>query len=94
MAARLRRVVSSDEERDEAKERADRADYFSAKLHALAWVVLSAFVAYYSEILELALYDGRVIRWSLYCAVVCLIVNSFIILYLTLWCIKDCRFLH
>ena len=85
MAARLRRIVSNEDERDEAKERAERADYFSAKLHAFAWVVLSGFVAHYSEIVQLAMYDRRVIRWSLYCAEVCLVINTFIIAYLTLW---------
>lgn len=85
MTSRFRSVINTEDERDEAKERADRADYFSAKLHALVWVILSALVAYYLDIAHLVMHDDRVGGFALYGAGICLSVNAIIIVYLTLW---------
>lgn len=64
MVARYRRVDQNDNstEQDVKKKRADRIERITAKLHALIWIVLSAILMYYTDIIQIGLTDERVNR--------------------------------
>jgi hypothetical protein len=64
MVARYRRVEQNDNstEQDVKKKRADRIERITAKLHALIWIVLSAILMYYTDIIQIGLTDERVNR--------------------------------
>lgn len=64
MVARYRRVEQNDNstEQDVKKKRADRIERITAKLHALIWIVFSAILMYYTDIIQIGLTDERVNR--------------------------------
>lgn len=64
MVARYRRVEQNDNstEQDVKKKRADNIERITAKLHALIWIVLSAILMYYTDIIQIGLTDERVNR--------------------------------
>lgn len=64
MVARYRRVEQNDNpaEQDVKKKRADRIERITAKLHALIWIVLSAALMYYTDIIHVGFTDQRVNR--------------------------------
>jgi len=87
MVARYRRVAQTEnpEEQDVKKKRADRIERITSKLHAIVWIAASVAIIVYTQIFQNAMSDIRVNRTSLYAAVVCLVANLGIILYLTIW---------
>ena len=61
------RRVSRDEENeveDVKKRQSDRIERITAKIHALFWISLAAYVVYYSDIINYALYSDRVDRFA------------------------------
>ena len=71
---------------DEEKQRkADRMERINVKATALAWVVVAAVVAYYSDIVNIGLSDEKVNRWAFNIAVVSFVSNFCIMIYVTVW---------
>ena len=66
MAVRYRRVAQSEPEEEgdslNKKERAERIERITAKLHALIWLLLSAALIYYTDLIELILESNRIDR--------------------------------
>ena len=87
MAQRYRRVPVGElgEEEEAKKQRAERIDYITAKIHAVFWVGAAVAIVYFTDLVNVALHDDRVNRLSLNLSILCLATNLGIILYATLW---------
>ncbi len=55
------------------------------KLHALVWVLVGGGVLYWTNIVEVALFDARVSRFWFNLATICSAASFIILLYLTVW---------
>jgi hypothetical protein len=89
MAVRYRRVPLSEEAEnpeEDKKKQAERIERITAKIHALFWVILSALICYYTDIITIiTMDDGKVIRSALNLAIICIMTNICIIFYLTIY---------
>ena len=69
MVARYRRVSQGEEvteEDEQKKERAERIEKITSKIHALIWVGLSVAIMVYTNIIKLAFTDDRINRWVIW----------------------------
>ena len=66
MSARYRRVnqVEIGEEEEAKKQRAERIDYITAKIHALFWVLTALAIIYFTDLVNVAFNDTRVNRYA------------------------------
>lgn len=66
MAVRYRRVAQSEPEEEgenlNKKERAERIERITAKLHALVWLIVSAALIYYTDLIQLILESNDINR--------------------------------
>ena len=66
MSARYRRVNQTDvgEEEEAKKQRAERIDYITAKIHAFFWVSAALAIIYFTDLVNIAIHDTRVNRYD------------------------------
>ncbi len=66
MAVRYRRVAQSEPEEEgemlSKKERAERIDRITAKLHALVWLLCSVGLIYYTDLITIILESDEIYR--------------------------------
>ena len=79
------RLPADGEEEEAKKQRADRIDYITAKIHAFFWVVTALAIVYFTDLVNVALNGKDVNRISLNLAVMCLAAEIGIIIYAVLW---------
>ncbi len=61
------------------------AERIRNKLHALVWALAGGGVLYWTNVVEVALFDDRVNRFWFNLATICSAANFIILLYLTVW---------
>ena len=66
MAVRYRRVAQSEPEEEgenlSKKERAERIERITSKIHALIWLLLTAFLIYFTDLINLLLESNVIHR--------------------------------
>jgi len=68
-----------------------RAERISDKFHALCWVIISGAVVYYTDFFNVFLHDEKIHRPTFLLSVVCLVINTILTLYLTVYLPKIAR---
>jgi hypothetical protein len=65
MAARYRRVSQTepDEQESNKKLRAERIEKITAKLHSLLWMILAAFIIYFTDLINLIQDPSKINRY-------------------------------
>lgn len=62
-----------------------KAERVADKIHAFVWVVVASAVGWYTNLLPTLLTDDRVNRPAFHLALICLVVNSVLVFYLTVY---------
>mmetsp|Transcript_36247 Transcript_36247/g.83895 ORF Transcript_36247/g.83895 Transcript_36247/m.83895 type:complete len:158 (+) Transcript_36247:121-594(+) len=83
---RYRRVAQNEEEMEERKRKRDAAvDQISTKIQAMFWVSLAAIVVYMTDLPRTVIESEKIDRVYLNISIVCLVINSCLVFYLTVW---------
>jgi len=67
------------------KKRADRAEWYSTKMHALMWTVAALVTLYFSDIVNVCVNSEKVNRFWFNAGVVCFTIAAVLVLYMAVW---------
>lgn len=88
MSTRYRKVSQNETELGDEelkKQKSERVERITAKIHALVWVAVSVIIVYYTDLVNVILYSDEINRTMLYISVSLITANTIIVFYLTLW---------